>query len=228
MNNIAIIPARGGSKRIPRKNIKPFLGKPIIAYSIEAAQQTGLFTEIMVSTDDAEIAQIAKQYGAQVPFFRSPQTANDYANIGDVVEEVLTTYRNKGITFDNVCCILATAPFINAKRIKEAYNLMLDQSFEAVFPIVRFSYPIQRALKLFNGKISMFQPENFAKRSQDLEPAYHDSGQFYWMRISEFMKQKRFFAQNAGAIVLPESEVQDIDTEEDWKIAEMKYKMMHE
>ncbi|NSW45089.1 MAG: pseudaminic acid cytidylyltransferase [Bacteroidales bacterium] len=226
MNNIAIIPARGGSKRIPRKNIKPFLGKPIIAYSIEAAQQTGLFTEIMVSTDDTEIAQIAKQYGAQVPFFRSPQTANDYANIGDVVEEVLITYKNKGITFDNVCCILATAPFINAKRIKEAYDLMLHQSFEAVFPIVRFSYPIQRALKLSNGKVSMFQPENFTKRSQDLEPAYHDSGQFYWMRVSEFMKQKRFFAQNAGAIILPESEVQDIDTEEDWKIAEMKYRIL--
>jgi len=228
MNNIAIIPARGGSKRIPRKNIKPFLGKPIIAYSIEAAQQTGLFTEIMVSTDDAEIAQIAKQYGAQVPFFRSPQTANDYANIGDVVEEVLITYEKKGITFDNVCCLLATAPFINANRIKEAYDLMFSRSFEAVFPIVRFSYPIQRALKLSNGKVSMFQPENFAKRSQDLEPAYHDSGQFYWMRVSEFMKQKRFFAQNAGAIILPESEVQDIDTEEDWKIAEMKYKLLHE
>ena len=226
MNNIAIIPARGGSKRIPRKNIKPFLGKPIIAYSIEAAQQTGLFTEIMVSTDDAEIAQIAKQYGAQVPFFRSPETANDYANIGDVVEEVLITYEKKGITFDNVCCLLATAPFINANRIKEAYDLMFSRLFEAVFPIVRFSYPIQRALKLSNGKVSMFQPENFAKRSQDLEPAYHDSGQFYWMRVSEFMKQKRFFAQNAGAIILPESEVQDIDTEEDWKIAEMKYRIL--
>jgi len=225
--NIAIIPARGGSKRIPGKNIKPFLEKPIIAYSIEAAKQSGLFAEIMVSTDDIEIAEIAKQYGAHVPFFRSPQTANDYANIGDVVEEVLVTYEKQGLTFDNVCCLLATAPFINLNRIKEAYDFMFNQSFEAVFPIVRFSYPIQRALKLTDGKVTMFQPENFAKRSQDLEPAYHDSGQFYWMRVAEFMKQKRFFAQNAGAIILPETEVQDIDTEEDWKMAEMKYKVVH-
>ncbi len=228
MKNIAIIPARGGSKRIPRKNIKSFLGKPIIAYTIEAAYKSNLFDEIMVSTDSAEIAEIAKQFGANVPFFRSPQTANDYANIGDVIEEVLLTYKKQGQEFDNVCCLLATAPFINPNRIKEAYDLMYAKDFQAVFPIVRFSYPIQRALRLVDDKVSMFQPENFAKRSQDLEPAYHDSGQFYWMRVPEFLKQKRFFAQNAGAIILPETEVQDIDTEEDWKIAEMKYKMMHE
>ena len=228
MKNIAIIPARSGSKRIPKKNIKPFLDKPIIAYSIEAARNSNLFAEIMVSTDSEEIAQIAKQYGANVPFFRSPQTANDFATIADVVEEVLNNYIKLGFQFDNVCCILATAPFTTPQHILEAYALMLEKNYDAVFPIVRFSYPIQRALKLVDGKVMMFHPENFAKRSQDLEPAYHDSGQFYWMRIPEFMKQKRFFAQNAGAIILRESEVQDIDTEEDWKIAEMKYKILHE
>ena len=226
--NIAIIPARGGSKRIPHKNIKPFLGKPIIAYSIEAAQKSGLFSELMVSTDDNEIAGMAKKYGATVPFFRSPQTANDFATIGEVIEEVLLNYQKQGKMFENVCCLLATAPFINTKRLMEAYDLMLEKKYDSVFPIVRFSYPIQRALRLSDGNVSMFQPENFAKRSQDLEPAYHDSGQFYWMKVEEFMKQKRFFSKNSGAIILPETEVQDIDSEEDWKLAEWKYKMQHE
>ena len=226
--NIAIIPARGGSKRIPHKNIKPFLGKPIIAYSIEAAQKSGLFSELMVSTDDNEIAEMAKKYGATVPFFRSPQTANDFATIGEVIEEVLLNYQKQGKMFENVCCLLATAPFINTKRLMEAYDLMLEKKYDSVFPIVRFSYPIQRALRLSDGNVSMFQPENFAKRSQDLEPAYHDSGQFYWMKVEEFMKQKRFFSKNSGAIMLPETEVQDIDSEEDWKLAEWKYKMQHE
>lgn len=224
--NIAIIPARGGSKRIPHKNIKPFLGKPIIAYSIEAAQKSGLFSELMVSTDDNEIAEMAKKYGATVPFFRSPQTANDFATIGEVIEEVLLNYQKQGKMFENVCCLLATAPFINTKRLMEAYDLMIEKKYDSVFPIVRFSYPIQRALRLSDGNVSMFQPENFAKRSQDLEPAYHDSGQFYWMKVEEFMKQKRFFSKNSGAIILPETEVQDIDSEEDWKLAEWKYKML--
>lgn len=226
--NIAIIPARGGSKRIPHKNIKPFLGKPIIAYSIEAAVQSGLFAEVMVSTDDSEIAEVASQYGASVPFLRSEATANDFATIGDVIEEVLQKYQQQGSRFDHVCCILATAPFIKTKRLMEAFQLMQEKGYDSVFPIVRFSYPIQRALRLNKGVVSMFQPENFAKRSQDLEPAFHDSGQFYWMGVSEFLKQKRFFAQNSGAIILPEIEVQDIDSEEDWKIAEIKYKMMYE
>lgn len=226
MNNIAIIPARGGSKRIPRKNVKSFLGKPIIAYSIEAAKESGLFNEIMVSTDDVEIAEIAKKFGANVPFFRSPNTANDYAHIGDVVEEVLLTYKNQKKEFDNVCCILATAPFIRPKHISECYKLMIEKKFDSVFPIVQFSYPIQRALKLKDGKVMMFQPENFAMRSQDLEPAYHDSGQFYWMRVEEFLKQKRFFSKNSGSIILNEIEVQDIDSEEDWKLAEIKYQYL--
>lgn len=228
MNNLAIIPARSGSKRIPLKNIKPFLGKPIIAYSIEAAIQSGLFAEIMVSTDDNNIAEIAKTFGATVPFFRSPQTANDFAHLGDVVEEVLSMYEKIGTWFDNVCCILATAPFITPHRLSEAFQLMFNKQYDSVFPIVRFSYPIQRALRFKDEKVSMFYPENFAKRSQDLEPAYHDSGQFYWIKTEAFLKNKRLFTSNSGAIIIPETEVQDIDSEEDWKLAEIKYKLLHE
>ncbi len=224
--NIAIIPARGGSKRLPNKNIKSFLGKPIIAYSIEAAINSNLFEEIMVSTDNEQIAQIAIKYGASVPFLRSEKTSNDFATIGEVVEEVLLMYQNQHKFFDHLCCILATAPFIKVKHINEAYQLMIKHKYDSVFPIVRFSYPIQRALRLQNGKVSMFYPENFSKRSQDLEQAYHDSGQFYWMKVDEFLKQKRFFANNSGAIILSEFETQDIDNEEDWKIAELKYQWL--
>lgn len=224
--NIAIIPARGGSKRIPGKNIKPFLGKPIIAYSIEVALKSNLFTEVMVSTDDEQIATIASKYGASVPFLRSEATSNDFATLGDVVEEVLLVYEKQGKFFDNLCCILATAPFINEELLNEAFQLMIKHHYDSVFPVVRYSYPIQRALRMQNGKISMFYPENFLKRSQDLEPAYHDSGQFYWMKVEEFKKQKRFFARNSGAIILSETEVQDIDSEEDWKLAEWKYQWL--
>lgn len=225
--NLAIIPARGGSKRIPKKNIRDFLGKPIIVYSIEAALQSGLFSEVMVSTDDKEIEDVSINYGAKVPFMRSEANSNDFAGVGDVVGEVLEWYKANKKTFDNICCILPTAPFILPGRIKEAYNMLLTKNYDSVFPVVRFSYPVQRALKLNNGTVEMFQPENFPKRSQDLEPAYHDSGTFYWMKTEEFIKQKRFFAARSGAIVLPETEVQDIDSEEDWKMAEMKYTILN-
>lgn len=223
--NIAIIPARGGSKRIPQKNIRNFMGKPVIVYSIENAVKSCLFNEIMVSTDSTEIAEIAVNAGASVPFMRSPQTSGDFANIGDVVEEVINRYEKAGRNFTNICCLFATAPLISPARIKEAYELMLNNNYDSVFPVVRFSYPIQRALRIKDNMVSMLQPENFPKRSQDLEPAYHDSGTFYWMKINEFLKQKKFFAEKSGAIILPESEVQDIDNEEDWKLAEMKYKL---
>lgn len=225
-NNLAIIPARGGSKRISGKNIRDFLGKPVIAYSIQAAAESGLFSEIMVSTDSKEIADIAIAYGAKIPFMRSGLNANDHATVGDVVEEVLQGYQIKQQNYENICCLLPTAPLTSATRITEAYQLMLKHNFDSVFPVCRFSYPIQRALKMTEGKVEMFQPENFPKRSQDLEPAYHDSGTFYWMKTEEFLKQKRFFAARSGAIILPESEVQDIDTEEDWKMAEIKYKLL--
>ncbi|MCX7863275.1 MAG: pseudaminic acid cytidylyltransferase [Bacteroidales bacterium] len=226
-HNLAIIPARAGSKRIPHKNIKDFLGKPIIAYSIEAAIQSNLFDEIMVSTDDEITASIAQQYGARVPFFRSQQTANDYATLSDVVEEVINNYAEHGNTFDYICCILATAPLLNKNHIISAYQKLIQQSYDAVIPVIRFSYPIQRAFRLNNEKISMFYPENLRKRSQDLEPAYHDSGQFYWLRTTAFKEQKQFFMSNTGAIILSELEAQDIDTPEDWQIAEMKYLLLH-
>ncbi|OFX19450.1 MAG: pseudaminic acid cytidylyltransferase [Bacteroidetes bacterium GWA2_31_9] len=226
MKNLAIIPARGGSKRIPRKNIKDFLGKPIIAYSIETALESGLFEEVMVSTDDHEIAEIAIKYGAKVPFFRSEKTANDYAHIAEVIEEVLEKYKALNKIFDNFCCIFSTAPFIKKGRLKEGFDLMINNNFDSVFPVLKFSYPIQRALKIESEKVSMILPENFNKRSQDLMPAYHDSGQFYWMKTQEFYKQKRLFAENSGAIILSEMEVQDIDTVEDWEVAEMKYRFL--
>lgn len=226
--NLAIIPARGGSKRIPGKNIKDFLGKPIIVYSIQAAKNCGLFSAIMVSTDNKEIAELAKQHGASVPFIRSAENSDDHATIGDVTDEVLQWYYNNNQFFSNICCILPTAPLITPDRIKEALQLLEQKNYDSVFPVSRYSYPIQRALQLSKGNVTMFQPENFNKRSQDLETAYHDSGTFYWMKTEEFFKQKRFFAANSGAIVLPESEVQDIDNEDDWKLAEIKYKLLFE
>ncbi|HRS18751.1 MAG TPA: pseudaminic acid cytidylyltransferase [Bacteroidales bacterium] len=224
MNCIAIIPARGGSKRIPRKNIKPFHGKPIIAYSIEAALQSGLFTEVMVSTDDEEIAEIAKSYGAKVPFYRSAETANDFAHLAQVIEEVFAMYAQQGKTFDTFCCILPTAPFISHNRIIEAYHVLTEKHCDSVFAVVQYSYPIQRALYIRQNKVSMCNPEHLLTRSQDLEPTYHDSGQFYWCNTQQFITNKVFLSNNTGAVVLSAMEVQDIDSEEDWKIAEFKYK----
>jgi len=227
MKKLAIIPARGGSKRIPLKNIKSFLGKPIINYSIETAIKSNLFDEVMVSTDNPEIIEIAKNAGATVPFLRSPETSNDFTHVAEVISEVLLNYKSIGKEFEYFCCIYATVPFITIHRLKECYDLMINKNFDSVFPVNRFSYPIQRALKIEDEKVSMILPENFNKRSQDLMPAYHDSGQYYWMKTSEFYKQRKLFSSNSGSIILPETEAQDIDDEEDWKIAEIKYKIIH-
>ncbi|SFQ26443.1 pseudaminic acid cytidylyltransferase [Parafilimonas terrae] len=222
MSNIAIIPARGGSKRIPKKNIKGFLGKPVIAYSIEAALLSGLFEEVMVSTDDEEIAAVAKQYGATVPFMRSQKNADDFATLNDVIEEVLGSYNNEGKKFNNGCCILSTAPFVTTEKLKEAYNLLLQKKFDSVRPIVKFSYPIQRAFKLSpNNSLQMFYPEHLKTRSQDLEPAYHDAGQFYWFRTDKILT-----GTNKGGLIISETEAQDIDTIEDWELAELKLSML--
>lgn len=226
MKNIAIIPARGGSKRIPRKNIKPFMGKPIIAYSIEAALQSHLFDEVMVSTDDEEIATIAKQYGASVPFYRSPETSNDYAGTADVIIEVLDTYKQQGREFDNVCCLYSTAPFVSFQRLKDAFKLMIDGKYDSVFTAVAFSYPVQRGLKIEEGKISMVWPEYLNKRSQDLPAIYHDAGQFYVSTVPSFYGTKGFWGINTGGLILSELEVQDLDTETDWKLAEMKFQLL--
>ena len=227
MSNLAIIPARGGSKRIPRKNIKLFLGKPIIAYSIEAAINSGLFNEVMVSTDDAEIAEIAIKYGAKVPFMRSDKMSNDFATTFDVVEEVVNSYKEKQIEFENVCCIYPCAPFVNELRLKEAYDLFVKEHFDAVFPVMQFGFPIQRALQMDDfGKISFFYPENALTRSQDLLPSFHDAGQFYWMNVASCMEQQKIITDNTGSIVITELEGQDIDNEVDWKLAELKYELI--
>jgi len=229
LKKIAIIPARGGSKRIPRKNIKYFLGKPIIAYSIEAALKSNLFEEIMVSTDDKEIAEIAKKYGAKVPFIRSDKNANDYATTVDVIQEVLSEYKKLNFNFEEACCIYPTAPFITDKTLLKAFKTFKKNGFDCVFPVMEFSFPIQRALKIgVNKKMSLFQPKHLTSRSQDLESTYHDAGQFYWFQTKELLEKRRLWTDNTGVIVIKESEGQDIDTIEDWKLAEIKYKILYE
>ena len=228
MNNkcLAIITARGGSKRIPRKNIKLFNDYPIIKYSIDAAIKSKCFDEVMVSTDDKEIAEISKKLGAKVPFFRSKKTSDDYATLADVIEEVILKYKKQGKEFKYFCCLLPTAPFITSKRIIEGFQLIKNTGAESIVPITRFSYPIQRALKIEDGQLKMFWPENYNVRSQDLTPAYHDCGQFYWMKTESILEQKQLYTKHTVPLEIPEIEVQDIDNEEDWKMAEMKYKMI--
>lgn len=229
MSNLAIIPARGGSKRIPKKNIKDFLGKPIISYSIEAAISSELFDEIMVSTDDVEIAEIAKKFNAKVPFFRSKEKSNDYSTLVEVLMEVVQEYENQNITFDHICCILPTALFVTGKRIKEALDLLKNYHYYSVFPVLEFSYPIQRSLvKKRDGTIKMAWPEYLNSRSQDLEKHYHDSGQFYWIKKEILFKEKTIFTSNSGVLEFSQLEVQDIDTIDDWKDAEIKYRLLNE
>ncbi len=226
--NIAIIPARGGSKRIPRKNIKNFLGKPVISYSIEAALQSGLFEEVMVSTDDKEIAEIAKSYGASVPFLRSPKTADDFATVSEVIEEVLQKYTAElQRNYDYVCCLFATAPLVSAEDLRKAFAQLEQSEFDGIFPVVPFPAPIQRALHFQGNKIRMIYPENLNKRSQDLAPAYYDAGQYYWIKTDIFLKEKKLWTDNVTAIVTDELKAQDIDNPSDWKLAEMKYKLLN-
>lgn len=227
MSAIAIIPARGGSKRIPRKNIKDFLGKPIIAYSIDAALNSGVFDEVMVSTDDEEIAEIARKLGASVPFLRSAETANDYATTADVINEVLDAYAKAGREFETVACIYATAPFVTEERFREAMDLVSSDSFESAFSCVEFSYPVLRSLTVnADGRIAMKWPEYKNSRSQDLEKFYHDAGQFYISKVDSFRKTNGFWGTNTAPIILSELEVQDLDTPTDWKLAEMKYNLL--
>lgn len=221
---IAIITARGGSKRIPKKNIKDFCGKPIIAYSIEAAISSKLFDEVMVSTDSEEIAEIAKKYGASVPFMRSAETSNDYATTNDVLIEVFNEYEKRGQEFDIAVCIYPTAPFVTADKLKRAIDMVEKDGADAVTPVVQFSFPPQRAFIIRDNALEYQYPENASARSQDLEPIYHDCGQFYVMKPKNIMDG--IIIKKTTPIVMPESEVQDIDTVEDWKIAEMKYQIM--
>lgn len=226
---VAIIIARGGSKRIPRKNIKPFLGKPIINYSIIAAQNAGCFDEIMVSTDDTEIAETAKSAGAVIPFMRSVATSDDFSTTADVIMEVLAQYKSAGKTFDYCCCIYPTAPFVTSEKLKQAFDKLVESGADSVFPVTRFGYPILRSLKINEeGLVQMNWPEYLNSRSQDLPAAYHDAGQFYFLNINGFLNKKKLFTDFSVPIVVPESEVQDIDNEEDWKIAEIKYTFLQQ
>lgn len=226
MTSIAIITARGGSKRIPHKNIKDFCGKPIIAYSIEAALESGLFDEVMVSTDSMEIADIAKRYGAHVPFLRSEVTSNDYATTNAVLHEVLSEYEARGIKFDVMFCIYPTAPFITPEKLKIALDSLDQANADSLLPVVSFSFPPQRGMIIRDDRIGYQFPEFKLSRSQDLEPVYHDCGQFYVCKVEAFRKFKSIVTDSTIPLVLPESEVQDIDTESDWQIAEMKYRLM--
>ena len=230
MIKIAIIPARGGSKRIPKKNIKCFLGKPIIAYSIEAAVKSNLFDEVIVSTDSSEIATIAEQYGAKVPFLRSSENSDDFATTFDVIEEVLSWYKQRNKSIKYACCIYATAPFITDYLLQKSYQKLIDNNFDSVFPVIRFGFPIQRALKITDngGKMELFQPEHLNSRSQDLELAYHDVGQFYFFKPGAVLEKQKIWTDNSGVIEINEMEAQDIDTETDWKLAELKYKLINE
>lgn len=223
MNNLAIIPARGGSKRIPKKNIRNFVGIPILSYSIRVAIESNLFDEIMVSTDDDEIAEMAIRYGAKVPFVRSDKTSNDFATLSQVIDEVLSMYKNINIDFVNFCCILATAPFISVEDLEDSYQELLKSKYDTIRPITRFSYPIQRSfrLKKDNG-VEWFFPEFENIRSQDIEDAYHDAGLFYWGKTSVGLN-----TASRGSIIIPEFKCQDIDTEDDWTLAEMKYRLIH-
>jgi pseudaminic acid cytidylyltransferase len=226
MSQIAIITARGGSKRIPRKNIKDFCGKPILAYSIEAALQSGLFDTVMVSTDDKEIAEISKKYGAEVPFFRSEATSNDFATTNDVLLEVLDEYEKRGQHFDLAACIYPTAPFVTAEKLKKAFEELKASDADTLIPVVSFSYPPQRAMVVRDNRLVFFEPKYIDSRSQDLEPHYHDVGQFYAFRTAAFKENKKLMLGNILPFIVSELEVQDIDNETDWKIAEMKYKLM--
>lgn len=222
---IAIIPARGGSKRIPRKNIKPFFGKPMIAYSIEAAQDSGCFDKIIVSTDDSEIAKIALKFGAEVPFIRPNKISDDHATTIDVIKHAIDWCEKQSWNLDLICCIYATAPFLLGSDLVQGLDVIeRNADLEYVFSATSYSFPIQRAIKLTqSGNVEMFAPENELVRSQDLEESYHDAGQFYWGKVTAFKTGKKFFQKHSSIVELPRERVQDIDTLEDWKFAEALY-----
>lgn len=224
---LCVIPARGGSKRIPRKNIKPFHGKPIIAYSIEAALKSGCFDKIIVSTDDQEIAAVVKEYGAEVPFMRPGELANDHAGTLPVIKHTIEWFEERGSKPSDVCCLYATAPFVRSGSIKQAYKQLLSTQADYCFSATSFAFPIQRAIKITKQqRVEMFYPEYFDSRSQDLKEAYHDAGQFYWGKAEAFKELTPIFSEHASPFILPRHLVQDIDTQEDWVRAEIMYQVL--
>lgn len=226
MKALCIIPARGGSKRIPRKNIRPFRGRPIIAYPIEAALESGCFDEVVVSTDDEEIADVARAHGATVPFLRSAKNAGDRAGTAEVFEEVIGELRKCGRTFDSVCGLYATAVLTTAEQLRRGREMLrADPALTGVIPVLRFSYPVQRALVFRDGQVPMLHPEHYDSRSQDLEPIYHDAGQWYWLNVEKFLTIRRLIGAGFAGLPLSEMEAQDIDHEDDWALAELKFQL---
>lgn len=224
---LAVIPARGGSKRIPRKNIKHFCGKPMLAWSVEAAMQSGCFDHIIVSTDDAEIADIARQCGAQVPFMRPESLADDHTGTTAVMAHAINWVAAQGLTPQQVCCLYATAPFVNADDLCRGLAVLSDTGSDYAFSVTSYAFPIQRAIRITQAKrVEMFNPEHFNTRSQELEEAYHDAGQFYWGRASAWLENKMIFGLTSAPVILPRHRVQDIDTAEDWLRAEWLFKAM--
>ena len=227
--NICVIPARAGSRRIPRKNIKEFNGKPIIAYSIEAALKSNCFSQVIVSTDDDEISDVAKKYGAYVPFVRPDELSNDYVGTIPVIKHTIEWMEDNNNYIENVCCLYATAPFIQSKIISKAYQQLKNSSADYCFSVTSFAFPIQRAIRIVqDNKVDMFYPEHFNTRSQDLEEACHDAGQFYWGKAQAFKAELPLFSEVATPYVLPRYLVQDIDTMEDWIRAEAMYRVLQE
>lgn len=224
--NICVIPARGGSKRIPRKNIKKFHGKPIIAYSIEAALASGCFDKVIVSTDDKEIAEIATKFGAEVPFIRPPELSDDLTGSDEVIRHAVNWYTRHGIKVDYVCCVYATAPFLSSETIELGFNMLVKSGKNFAFSVAEYDFPIQRALRLSNNGVEVFQYESINLRSQDLELAYHDAGQFYWGTASAYLENKEFYSDQTVPIKLPRYLTQDIDTSEDWEQAELLYNVL--
>jgi N-acylneuraminate cytidylyltransferase len=224
---LAIIPARGGSKRIPRKNIKPFCGKPMIAWSIEAALESGCFDRVVVSTDDAEIAEVARQQGAEVPFMRPAEFSDDHTGTIPVIRHAIETMNSQGRLVEQACCLYATAPFIRAEDLRQGLDILQGSDVDYAFSVTSYAFPIQRALRLTReGRVEMFNPEHFTTRSQDLEEAYHDAGQFYWGRADAWLQGKMIFSPTSLPVMLPRHRVQDIDTPEDWVRAEWLFKAM--
>lgn len=225
--NIAVIPARGGSKRIPRKNIKPFCGKPMIAWSIEAAKKSGCFEKIVVSTDDAEIADIARQFGAEVPFVRSEALSDDFAGTEAVVVDAINQLQQQQWVFAHTCCIYPTAPLLMPAALQQGLALLENEHTDFAFSATTFDYPIQRALRqTASGHVAMFYPQYRDSRSQDLEPALHDAGQFYWGKTAAWLAEQPLFGERSVPVKLPRMRVQDIDTPEDWQVAELQFKLL--
>lgn len=224
---LAIIPARGGSKRIPRKNIKPFCGKPMIVWSIEAALRSACFDQVIVSTDDAEIAEIARQHGADVPFMRPAELADDHAGTIPVIRHAIEWSNRQGLNVEQACCLYATAPFVMAEDLCRGLDVLQGNECDYAFSVTSYAFPIQRAIRINDdGRVEMFSPEHFNTRSQDLEEAFHDAGQFYWGRAEAWLQDRPIFNPGALPVLLPRHRVQDIDTPEDWIRAEWLFKSM--